>query len=1054
MDNNNYVKVEKDKLTEVMLNLFDFIYSNNEKMIIFSDRISDKYNIPKTITNMPDSFCEKYVHPSYHKALKEAFEKCNKGERKCSVEIKDVKDNHWFEMILETAEKNPDGTAKFSVGMFGITDRLHSLEGRANLMTEISKVAIKEHYVRVFLLNRTTGRYSYFNQNVNEDEESWVSLDSDNTFDEYVTEYSKLANSDEDKEKIMSLRLSEIERNLENNNGKFSTKYCIQTENGLKWFMVECSFYREERYIIGLISDATNEELQKKKLKEALAMAEDANTAKGTFLANMSHEIRTPMNAIIGISEILLSRELPTEIRNEITTIQNAGSGLLAIINDILDFSKIESGKFEIVPVEYMLQSLLMDVSNMISVRVSDKPVRFLMNVDSKIPAKMIGDDIRIRQILMNLLGNSVKFTKEGHISLDVLGNKKENGLWELIFKISDTGIGIKEEDMGKLFKTFSQVDTKKNRAVTGTGLGLNISKNLAVMMGGDITVTSTYGLGSQFTVTIMQKNTNEDPIGKIETKDRKKVLICENDEVIISSIGRSLENLGVEYRICRNFDKIRSFEDMTHVIIRRRFFDENKSRLEFVFEKENIYLILENNEHSLEQYMEYRQIQLPLAGLQLVRAFNHEEIITSYRKHGFDRTKIMPLEFARALIVDDNSTNLQVAKGLLTPYKMTIDTANGGYKALELVKNIKYDIIFMDHMMPEMDGVETTEYIRKMNGDYYKNVPIVALTANAMSDARDMFLQSGFNDFIAKPIEMSELNRVLKKYVAKNAPAGYTQKQIQNETAAGNASACNSINAKPLKLKNETVLLLEQNNLLLKQNMKLLESLYQGNAAQEYIEISNEETANDGFETENTVENVYENVIPEINTVEALKIYGNNYELYSNIVSTFYDDLCEKSESIKDMYDKTDMKNLTIAAHSVKSAAKEVGANILSDMAATIERYGKEENTDKIKELFDSFLAKLVETKENIGTYGRVFLKNTAKEEKAAKENRDSFDEKKVQILKECSDKMDYDEMDAVLKDMSQFNYPASLNETLDMMTECLNNFEYDKLDTLIADL
>lgn len=1056
MEDSNIIRVEQEKMAEIMLSLFDFIYSNEEKYIFFSDRICESFNIPKRIDGMPESFKEKYIHPDYHKAFDEAFAKSDSGERKVEVELRDRDSIHWFRLILETAEKTPDGKARFSVGMFESTDELHTIKGRASMMTEISKIAIRDHYLRVFMLDLQSGRYSYFNQDA-DSESAWVSRDYDNTFDEYVEDYTRFANLEEDRKKILQLKTAELQKSLEQNGGRTDIRYCTNVNGRCTWYLVECSYFNDDKNtILGLISDVTEEENKKHQLENALIMAEDANRAKSSFLANMSHEIRTPMNAIIGISEILLSKNLPTGIKDDVLTIQNAGNGLLAIINDILDFSKIESGKFEIIPVDYMLPSLLMDISNMISVRVSDKPVYFLMNVDSCLPAHLIGDDIRIRQILMNLLGNSVKFTKEGHISLDVEGEKTGDSTWKLVFKVTDTGIGIKEEDIGKLFGTFSQVDTKKNRAVTGSGLGLAISKSFAEMMGGSITVASEYGRGSVFTVTVYQEVKKYEPLGRVNDSGLKHVLICEDDDVLISTLGRSLENLEVSYRICSDYGRIKTFSDATHAVIRRKNFASVRDVLTFMFKPENIYLILENGEHALEEYMDYKQIQLPLAGLQFVSAFNNKEIVSGYKKHGFDRTRIVPLEFARVLVVDDNETNLSVAKGLLLPYKMTVDTAESGYKAIELLKTVKYDLIFMDHMMPEMDGVETTAYIRKMDGDFYRNVPIVALTANAISEAKDMFLSSGFNDFISKPIEMSELNRVLKTFVQPKAPAGYLVRvaREKHDNVPGEPAPVITADSSL-----RDVLL--RNNELLEENLKLLSSLINGkvsvveNMTAENGEAGSYREAGLYMEAADTAGLSGESrllEIPRINTERALELYGNDAAVYGSVLKTFYKDLCEKSILLPKLSAAEDIKNLTIAVHAVKGASAGVGADVLSGLAKDLESAGREENMNLVRALFNGFMEELNTTKDILAEHLGVTEAQT--EDAPDRETRDGFDRADTDALKEACEDMDYEAAGEILKRMSQFTYPAALNEILSSMIKYCDEFEYDKLEELAGEI
>jgi PAS domain S-box-containing protein len=394
--------------------------------------------------------------------------------------------------------------------------------------------------------------------------------------------------------------------------------------------------------------------------------AEAASKAKSAFLATMSHEIRTPLNAILGLSEIQLQNELPEDAHADLEKIYNSGSTLLGIINDILDISKIEAGNFELIPVNYDTPSLINDTVQLNIVRIGSKPITFKLNIDDTLPARLSGDELRVKQILNNILSNAFKYTKAGTVTLQVRWEKQdENAL--MIFAVSDTGQGIRKEDIDKLFSEYSQLDTRANRKIEGTGLGLSITKQLVEMMHGSITVESEYGKGSTFTARLYQGIVEEKPIGQ---------------EVA--------ENL-----------------------------------------------------------MSFRLIETRRS-----------------RSKNLVRTR-MP--YGKVLVVDDVATNLDVARGLMLPYGLTIDCVLSGQEAIEKVRGaeVKYDAIFMDHMMPGMDGIEATRIIRnEIGSDYAKTVPIIALTANALAGNEELFLGAGFNAFIAKPIDIMRLDVILNQWV------------------------------------------------------------------------------------------------------------------------------------------------------------------------------------------------------------------------------------------------------------------------------------------------
>ena len=508
--------------------------------------------------------------------------------------------------------------------------------------------------------------------------------------------------------------------------------------------------------------------------RELLEKAEAANKAKSDFLANMSHEIRTPMNSILGLCELSLAEDLSPAVYENCNNVYIAGRNLLGIINDLLDFSKIESGRMELRPDTYELSVLLNDVIRMAMARKGSKQIEFMVDCDPDIPNRLYGDELRIRQIVTNLLTNAIKFTKEGGVLLRVRGRREAYGI-NLLFAVTDSGIGIKQENINKIFNSFSQVDTKKNRAIEGTGLGLSISKQLVKQMGGFLFVDSEYGKGSTFTAVIPQKVMENKPLAKIEENEKYRILtyfdleknnspfVARNYAEILTNMGEGLE---VSYELASSLQEVKDYvneNQFTHLFISEAEYVLAKEYFDSVAKKINVVVIVnQNGQHTFPEGV--RSIAKPFYVLPVSEVLQGEKQHFDSRRVNQKKRFILPK--ASVLIVDDNHMNLKVASGLLRPYQMEIVTTDSGKNALELMQQRKFDLIFMDHMMPEMDGVETLKRIRALEVEYCKTVPVVALTANAVSGAREMFQNEGFCDMVAKPVEMSMVERVLQRFL------------------------------------------------------------------------------------------------------------------------------------------------------------------------------------------------------------------------------------------------------------------------------------------------
>lgn len=504
-------------------------------------------------------------------------------------------------------------------------------------------------------------------------------------------------------------------------------------------------------------------------LREEKERADAANKAKSAFISNISHEIRTPMNAIVGMTQILLRMDLPKQEQKYLLNIQNSGNALLAIINDLLDISKIESGKMELVNEEYDFMSMLNDLGMIILNRIGDKDIELLFDIDPDIPAKMYGDILRIRQIIINLLNNATKFTEKGYVCLSVKIENIQQDDIELFISVKDTGQGIRKEDISKLFGAFQQVDEKKNHHKEGTGLGLSISRQLTELMGGNIGVSSEYGKGSEFYFNIHQKIVDSS----------KAAQISGNPGMVIAGNMKSkdadimLQKLAGQYNLIYKEDIASDYQADVPVLYFTDQYGQMDSSEKQLLDKLQVSICCVTNpmvENNLPDGMV--TIDKPLY------SYNFCNFIEDLQEHGKnteiteenrdtpkEKTEFLAPD-AKVLVADDNEINRMVVEEMLRPYGMQIDTAINGRQAVDMVKQKKYDIVFMDHIMPEMDGIEAVKAIRGLEGDYYKEIPVIALTANAAEEQQKEYIQAGMDDYICKPVDMEEISRKIRKWI------------------------------------------------------------------------------------------------------------------------------------------------------------------------------------------------------------------------------------------------------------------------------------------------
>jgi signal transduction histidine kinase/CheY-like chemotaxis protein len=633
------------------------------------------------------------------------------------------------------------------------------------------------------------------------------------------------------------------------------------------------------------------EELLVQANKEALV----STKAKSVFLANMSHEMRTPLNAIIGLSELTLSSgELRGCAAENVEKVYGSGMTLLGIVNDILDLSKIDSGKFEIVPAEYDTPSLINDTVILNIMRIGDKPIQFHLHVDGTLPSHLIGDALRIKQIFNNLLSNAFKYTKEGNVDWTISCERGKPGevstldgesLW-LVGSVKDSGIGIRGEDLDRLFSDYDQLDTKSNREIEGTGLGLSITKKMVEMMDGSITVESKYGKGSVFTVRLRQQFVNDVTIG--------------------DDVARNLITLHYTDSKCVKNNKL-------------------------------------------------IRIQIP---------------------------------YARVLVVDDVATNLDVAKGLMKPYGMTVDCVNSGREAIELIRSKEphYDAIFMDHMMPGMDGIEAVRIIREEIGtDYAQNIPVIALTANAIVGNEEMFLAHGFQAFLSKPIDIMAMDVVIRHWV-RNKDLEYTKKQEDDKMEISLYS-----DVRPDF-----------------PDRRRGDSGYGLDLSQ-----------TDGWTIPGTE-------IPGIDLEKGLKHFGEDRSIYWNVVKSFAKNtppLMDKIRAIPAEFPAAELNDYAIIAHGIKSSSRSIGAEDLGLRAETLEHAAKAGDLDFVRKNHAVFIQAVDRLLEGINAEIRRTDEDNQKPLKTEPEKKTLED-----LLHACRG-FDIDGVDRAMEELESCEYETGMD-------------------------
>ena len=725
---------------------------------------------------------------------------------------------------------------------------------------------------------------------------------------------------------------------------------------------------------------------ERKNNDSRIAGLEETNRRTEDFLTNVSHELRTPINAVTGISAVMLKREEDAEKRKEIASIQEAGHRLFSQIEDILDYTEIDTGKMKVSKEPYVLSSLLNDIITGSQMLTEENAPEVIFDVDAKIPSALVGDARKIKKILRHLIDNAVRFTKKGGVYVRVYTLTKPYGV-NLCMEVSDTGIGIEKEDLEKITEKFFKSDGGKNRRTGGLGLGLPIVYGMVTVMEGFMQVDSNLNDGTTVTVSIPQAVADAAPGMVLENRASlslacyvrpEKYEIPKVREYYNEMISHLVTGLDVPLHQVSDLEELKklvSVYRLTHLFVGREEYEESRQFLDSLDQDVEI-IVVADERFALPDNGRVKLLNKPFYSFMIASVLNAEasgdtEIL---------KEKRMLCPGVKVLVVDDEPMNRRVAEEIFKGYQMQVQTAESGRMAIDLCEREDFDLVFLDHMMPEMDGIETLKRLRKIHTDSGRGLTVIAFTANAVSGAREMFLKEGFDEFVSKPIEYSEMEHVLRKVLPKSA-----------------------------------IIWVDEN-------------------------IENIEKGDKNFEKDSRHE------VVQINTKSALAYCKNDMNFYQELLHKFVVDADKKKSEIDHYFKREDYDNYRIVIHALKSTAKMIGADALSELAQELEAAVQNKDIGYVREHHEEMLLEYSRVVDRISET-LDDKKNDTDKPIAKNEAEISGDEllERLTELKEGLAAFEIDKSEAVISEMSETVYMGKdVGEFLREVRKDVEDYEF----------